>query len=206
MVARRIKLKGEASGHERPFLAQPVKFNRSHIFLATDSPERARRREMRKEALRAVTMLVSIVALAFVTAVASNAQSRGGKLTADISFDFVVGNKTLAAGEYVVGKATTNSTDAVLVRSSDGSGHNAIRMTNAISANAPKKRTTLTFLRYGNTYYLSQVWIAGSAEGRELHKSKAERMAERELAKNSSEGSTAQNAKPEVVTIIADVE
>jgi hypothetical protein len=118
-------------------------------------------------------MLVSIVALAFVTAIASNAQSRGGKLTADIPFDFVVGNKTLAAGEYVVGKATTNSNDAVLVRSSDGGGPNAIRMTNAISVNASKKRTTLTFLRYGNTYYLSQVWIAGSAQGRELLKSKS---------------------------------
>ncbi len=155
---------------------------------------------MKKQALKALTMLVSIIALAFVTAVASNARSGGNNLKADIPFDFVVGSRTLAAGEYIIGQITTNSTDAVLVRRSDG-GHNAIRITNAVSANAPKRKTTLTFLRYGNTYYLSQVWIAGSAEGRELLKSKSERSAERELAKNSSERN-----KPEIVTIIAEVE
>lgn len=160
---------------------------------------------MRKQALRAITMLISIVALAFVTAVASNAQSGGRNLKADIPFDFVVGSRTLAAGEYVVGQITTNSANAILVRSSD-SDHKAIRITNAVSASAPKRKTSLTFLRYGDTYYLSQVWIAGSAEGRELLKSKSERSAARELAKNSSEGNPAQNARPEIVTIIADVE
>jgi hypothetical protein len=155
---------------------------------------------MKKQALRAVVMLVSIVALAFVTAVASNAQPGGRKLKADIPFDFVVGGKTLAAGEYTVGQITTNSTDAILVHASDG-GHNAVRLTNAVIANAPKRKTSLTFMRYGDTYYLSQVWIAGSMEGRELLKSKSERSVERELAKNSSE-----KAKPEIVTIIAEVE
>lgn len=155
---------------------------------------------MKKQALRAVTMLVSIVALAFATAVASNAQSGGKKLKAAIPFEFVVGDKTLAAGEYVVGQITTSSADAIMVRGSNG-GHSAMRITNTVSANAPKRKTSLTFLRYGNTYYLSQVWIAGSAEGRELLKSKGERMIEHELAKNSLE-----NSKPEVVTIIAEVE
>jgi hypothetical protein len=159
---------------------------------------------MRKQALRAVTMLVSIVALAFITAVASNAQSGTKKLKANIPFDFVVGSRTLAAGEYVVGQMTSNSADAISVRSSDGD-HNAIRITSAVSASAPKRRTQLTFLRYGDTYYLSQVWIAGSSEGRELLKSKQERVAERELAKNSSTGNVAASARPETVTIIAEM-
>src|SRR5215216_5847818 len=100
--------------------------------LATDSPERARRRKMKKQALRAITMLASIVALAFVTAVASNAQS-ARKLKADIPFAFVVGNKTLAAGEYVVGQISTTSAEAIMVRSSNGD-HKAIRMTNAVTS------------------------------------------------------------------------
>ena len=37
---------------------------------------------MKKQALKAVTMLVSIIALAFMTAVVSNAQSRSTKLRA----------------------------------------------------------------------------------------------------------------------------
>ena len=159
---------------------------------------------MKKQTLKAVTMLVSIIALAFATAVASNAQSRSQKLRADIPFDFVVGDKTLAAGEYSVRQITANA-DGILVRSSNN-GHNAIRLTSALTAGAPMRKTTLNFLRYGNTYYLSQVWIAGSREGREMVKSKSERAAERELARNASASNLAQNAKPEVVTIIAEVE
>jgi hypothetical protein len=168
-------------------------------------PERAKRRKVKKQALRAVTMLVSIIVLSFVTAVASNAQSRGKKIKADIPFDFVVGDKTLAAGEYLVGQITTNSDAGILIRSSDGH-QKAISLTNAVSASAPKRKNALTFRRYGNTYFLAQVWLSGSVSGREVLKSKTERSTERELARNSSAGNLAQNAKAEVVTIIAEVE
>ena len=160
---------------------------------------------MRKQALRALTMLISIVALAFATAVASNAQSRARKIKAEIPFDFVVGDKTLAAGEYQIGQITTGSDVGILVRGSESS-QKAIRLTNAVSADAPQKKNVLTFHRYGNTYYLAQVWLSGSMSGREVLKSKTERSTERELARNSAEGNLAQNAKAEVVTIIAEVE
>jgi hypothetical protein len=39
----------------------------------------------------------------------------------------------------------------------------------------------LVFHRYGNTYFLSQVWMAGSSVGRELRKMRQERAIEREL-------------------------
>jgi hypothetical protein len=149
-------------------------------------------------------MLVSIIVLAFATAVASNAQSGGKGLKANIPFDFVVGDKTLAAGDYSVRQITANA-GGILVRSNDGS-HNAIRLSNTLIAGAPKRQTTLTFLRYGNTFYLSQVWMAGSSQGREMVKSRSERAAERELARNASANNPAQNAKPEVVTIVAEVE
>jgi hypothetical protein len=160
---------------------------------------------VKKQALRAVTMLVSIIALAFATAVASNAQARARKIKADIPFDFVVGDKTLAAGEYLLGQITSGSDVGILVRGSDSS-QKAIRLTKAISARAPQKKNVLTFRRYGNTYYLAQVWLSGSVSGREVLKSKAERSTERELARNSSTGNLAQNARAEVVTIIAVVE
>lgn len=158
---------------------------------------------MRKQALKAVTMLVSIIALSFVTAVASNAQSRVKKIKADIPFDFVVGDKTLAAGEYLVGQISASSEAGILIRSSDGS-HRALRLTNAVSARTPKQKNVLTFRRYGNKYFLAQIWLSGSVAGREVIKSKTERSTERELARNSAEGNLAQNA--EVVTIIAEVE
>jgi hypothetical protein len=60
----------------------------------------------------------------------------------------------------------------------------------------------LTFRRYGNTYFLAQVWVSGSAEGREMIKSKAER----DLAKGEVEAGLARDGKPEIVTITANVE
>ena len=151
---------------------------------------------MKKQLLKGVTMLVSIVVLAFATALVSNAQSRWRQVRADIPFDFVVGERTLTAGSYSVGTISRNSTDAVLIRSSDGR-QKAIRLTNSISDSANTKRARLVFHRYGNTYFLTQVWAAGASEGREMLKSKMER-AEVELAKNAS--------GPEVVTIVAALE
>ena len=160
---------------------------------------------MNKQALRAVIMLVSIIALAFATAVASSAQSRVKKIKADIPFDFVVGGKTLAAGEYLVGQITTNSDAGILIRSNESS-QKVISLTNALYASAPKRQAALTFRRYGNTYFLAQVWLSGSGAGREVVRSKAERSVERELARNASTGNLAQNVRMEVVTIIAEVE
>lgn len=176
---------------------------------------------MKKQALRAVTMLVSIIALAFMTALVSNAQSGRQQLRANIPFDFIVGDKTLEAGKYVVGTITSNSDEGMLVRSRDGR-QNAIRLTTSVrSSNSknvavhpePKRRARnekngamLTFHRYGSAYFLAQVWRPGSAEGRELLKSKAERALERELAKNASSGDLAQNAQPEIVTIYAELQ
>ena len=159
---------------------------------------------MKKQVLKGVTMLASIVVLAFVTALVSNAQTRSLQMRANIPFDFVVGERTLAAGSYSVATASTSTGDAVSIRSTD-SRQRAIRLTNAVSDNAKIKRTRLVFHRYGNTYFLAQVWAAGSNEGREMVKSKAERSAEIELAKNAAGNELAQSGGPEIVTIVAEM-
>jgi hypothetical protein len=159
---------------------------------------------MKKQFLKGVTMLASIVALAFVTALVSNAQTRTHQVRANVPFDFVVGDKTLAAGNYTVATISNNSADAISVRSSD-SRQKAIRLTNAISENAKTKNARLIFHRYGNTYFLAQVWAAGSSEGREMSKSKMERSAELELAKNASNNELARTGGPEIVTIVAEM-
>lgn len=158
---------------------------------------------MKKQALKAVTMLISIIALALMTAVVSDAQSRSAQLRASIPFEFVVGDQTLAAGDYVVGQATSTSDNGIIVRGADNH-QNAMRLTNSVNAKAPKSRGMLIFHRLGNSYYLAQIWTSGSAEGRETLKSKAERAAEQELAKNPSRGELAKKA--ETVTIYATIQ
>ncbi|HKR00305.1 MAG TPA: hypothetical protein VJT09_06515 [Pyrinomonadaceae bacterium] len=157
---------------------------------------------MRKQTIKAVTMLISIVAFAFATALVSNAQSR--RLTADVPFDFVVGERTLTAGQYSVGQITTGSDTGISVLSRDGR-QNAVRLSNTVMTSSnTKHQARLIFRRYGSTYYLAQVWLGGSREGRELGKSKSEKAAEIELARNAAENNLAQNAKPEIVTIVAE--
>jgi hypothetical protein len=174
---------------------------------------------MRKQILKAITMLVSIVTLAFMTALVSNAQSSREPLRANIPFDFIVGDKTLEAGKYIVGTVTGSSDEGIRVQSRDGR-QSAMRLTNGVQpSNAraihpePKRRSRnekngamLTFHRYGNTYFLAQVWRPGATEGRELLKSKAESAVERELAKNPSQSDLAQNTQPETVTIYAELQ
>ena len=64
---------------------------------------------MRKQFLKAVTMLVSIIALAFMTALVSNAQSSRESIRASVPFDFQVGDKTLTAGKYIVATITSSA-------------------------------------------------------------------------------------------------
>ena len=155
---------------------------------------------MKKQALKAVTMLVSIIALAFTTALLANAQTGSQTLRANVPFDFVVGDKTLASGEYAV--APINE-DATGIRVSGRNNHqNAIRLSIPVQTKGSSNRAMLIFHRYGEQYFLSQVWLPGS-EGREMLKSKAERAAERELSKLASNkgGATA-----EIVTIYAELQ
>jgi hypothetical protein len=162
---------------------------------------------MKKQALRAVTMLVSIVALAFMTALVSSAQSRSQQLRAHIPFDFVVGDKTLPAGEYVVGMITNSSDEGIVVRSRDGK-RSAMRLTSSVQATMRHERGALTFYRgdVDKIYYLKDIWKSGAAVGRQLLPSKAQRAAERRLAAIASNKTSAGNAQAETVTIYAELQ
>lgn len=140
------------------------------------------------------------VALAFVSVVTSaNGQSRR-VLVASIPFEFTVGNKTLPAGEYIVTSVTAGS-EALMIRSKD-SRSASMRLTNGISASKASAQAKLVFHRYGQSYFLSEVWTAGESSGRQLIKSGQERARARELAAISSKSDVAQGGY-ETVEVIA---
>jgi hypothetical protein len=111
-----------------------------------------------------------ISAFAMIAAAAVHAQS-SGTLTANVPFDFIVGNQTLHAGQYTVDQG--NIGGEVIVKRM---GHKdaAIAMTNAIQSVALQSEARLVFRRYGNTYFLTEVWVGG-ASGREFRKTRQER-------------------------------
>jgi hypothetical protein len=148
---------------------------------------------MRKQILKAATMFVGIIALAFVSALAASAQNPRN-IIVNIPFDFTVKGKTLPAGEYIISRASTADETSLAMQRKDGKSA-AIVLTKPVQSAERQSESQLVFSRYGEHYFLSQVWTAGDNQGRELYKTNQERSLETELAKNS--------AKPEMVAIIA---
>jgi hypothetical protein len=156
---------------------------------------------MQKQILKGVTMLMIIAAVALMAALVSAHAQTSGSVAADIPFDFAVGSKSLKAGEYYV-RAFTASGDTLLVSSKDRNDA-AVRLSNSIRASTPQKGK-LVFHRYGQRYFLSEVWAPGQQTGRQLLKSSAERELEKQLAAISSKSELAGSGY-ETIEIVAMV-
>jgi len=131
---------------------------------------------MAKQMIKGLAMLVLVVMLSLVTASATKAQS--SRQVANIPFDFVVGSEELQAGEYRV--ETVSSTGMAMKISGEHQG--VYRLSSTITASRRAEKGKLVFHRYGNRYFLAEIWTPGESVGRELLKSKDEKAVERELA------------------------
>jgi len=130
---------------------------------------------MKRQVVKGITMLTMIVAIAFATAVVS-AQAQSAKtVISNIPFEFIVADRTLPAGEYRVNRSIGN---ALKISTRDAA---AFRLTNELE---PSKdgRARLVFHRYGNRYFLAEVWTGAGDVGRQLLKSRQERAIEREMS------------------------
>ena len=152
---------------------------------------------MAKQILKGFTMLALIVGLAFVSAVVS-AKGQSTQAVAKVPFEFIVGDKTLPSGQYTVRAVSDTNKAALMIRGKSS----AIRLTNEIQPNPNKTEARLVFHRYGERYFLSEVWMGGDSTGRHLLQSGQERSIERELASLGSRSKLAQNTY-EVVEIVA---
>lgn len=135
--------------------------------------------------------IAALTALAFVAATqVAQAQQ---PIVVDIPFAFTAGEKALPAGEYRVEKAA-QGTLALMIRRSDGS-EGAFVTPMPTAKSEPEKQSKLIFHRYGNQYFLSQIWVAGYAQGSQL----------RESAREKEKALSASNDAPEKikVTIVA---
>ena len=92
------------------------------------------------------------------------------KLTADVPFDFTVSGKTLPAGKYTIKSLTPTR---LLIRGDKG---DQAVIASVFSARARKIPTeaSLNFARYGDQYFLYQVFVPGTQIGRELPRSEIE--------------------------------
>ncbi len=113
-----------------------------------------------------------LLAVATVLAVSAPLSAQDLPLVANIPFEFSVGNTTLPAGEYRITQAASSS--VVTLRGVDT--NSAVATLTAFSGdhNRPQGEASLTFNRYGNSYFLSAIWNGYRGIGNVLRPSHTE--------------------------------
>ena len=122
--------------------------------------------------------LLFTAALALVVTTVASAQTI--KVKVNVPFNFVVNRATLPAGEYLV-QSVDDEGKVLAIRDLDT---NTTRLVSFNSCTSPKSasQTKLIFHRYGERYFLNQIWVEGNNSGHELNPSPREK----EVAKDFS--------------------
>lgn len=142
---------------------------------------------MSKHIVKSLSMLTLVIGLALAAGVQSaNGQIKSYSVTATIPFDFVVGNKTLPAGKYMVSSVTNDGT-GLKVQNRDAKP-GAFRFTNLIPEKSTKRSARMVFHQYGQEYFLAEIWSADGS-GRELRQCKRERDLRQQIASNAAKES-----------------
>ncbi len=99
----------------------------------------------------------------------------------NIPFDFIVGEKSMDAGQYILERnKRENDTVWTITRKDTGVGRKVFLTIPARSLD-PAKETKLVFHRYENYYFLTAFTVAGSNTGRELQTSDREKSLDQKL-------------------------
>jgi hypothetical protein len=155
---------------------------------------------MKKELVKGTTMVVLLVTIALATAaISANAQS-ARKVAANVPFDFIVGDQTLNAGEYTL-KSATAPENGLIIQTASGKSE-AMRLTFPIEPSKSNRNAKLVFHRYGQRYFLAEVWTGSGNVGRHLLKSRGERAIERERSSIASKSEFAESSY-EIVEVVA---
>jgi hypothetical protein len=92
----------------------------------------------------------------------------------NVPFDFTVGSKILPAGQYELRSAGQPNNPRLLeLCRMDGAIEMYIPASDVQSTSASSE-TKVVFRHYGNVYFLSQLWTAGTRAGWEFPKTRAE--------------------------------
>jgi hypothetical protein len=124
--------------------------------------------------------LVLFAIAVFVTALTTNASGQTAKtLRANVKFDFQIGDRIYPAGEY---RIESISTDNILQIRSVGDA-NRTQFIFANHSNASKGQTLkLVFQKYGESYFLTQIFFDSGEWGYSIRPSRRQRESETNLA------------------------
>ena len=161
---------------------------------------------MNKQLINLIAKATLLSAMVIVTSVASaQGQSLANRPRFDIPFDFAFGEKKLPAGRYTVGRAMESTGDITLsIADADGRSK-AVALSMSVVKWRVESKALLVFHRYGDQYFLVQVWQAGATMGREFRRSKLEREVQQQLVSNLPGRKVVKEAEYQTVTVVAVV-
>jgi hypothetical protein len=151
---------------------------------------------MQKQILKAATILSLVVALTITSAVAPAAADSSGSIRVNVPFDFTADHSILPAGKYTIQSAGVNFNGVIRITSDDGKA-TVFLLTHSAQSIQSRDETVVIFHRYGDQYFLFQVWATGDTIGSEFPKSSLERQAESGI--DNEKGPSASGEPAEVV-------
>src|ERR1043166_2282578 len=105
------------------------------------------------------SVLVTCCFLALIAAATAHAQLPGTAVRASIPFDFIVRGKTLPAGEYEI-RRFSDAPDGLVISGIRNREHQMFE-TEPVNSWKTPNRSEIIFHRYGDSYFLSEVFAGG---------------------------------------------
>ena len=138
--------------------------------------------------MKTARTLITICLLFTAASVFGQMTSSQQLMKVNIPFAFGVQDQSLPAGQYLV--VTVTPERSIRIVSSDGK-HSAIVNTLPNYAKEPSSNSRLVFHRYGNEYFLAEVWTAGQD------------VARNPLSSKKAMESASNGERPETFTVVA---
>ena len=137
---------------------------------------------MAKQMIKTFSMLMLLAVVSLAATVVSAQSAR--RIVATVPFNFIVGDTEMPAGTYGVTPAPTGS--GILRITGAENSKTVLRLSSSLHRNNAG-RGKLVFHRYQDQYFLSEIWVAGETDGRQLFKSSREKTMKRDqMASNPS--------------------
>ena len=136
-----------------------------------------------KETKRYRNLRALFIALIFAVAMhPSKSQAQIiGKLEADIPFQFQVGNTELPPGQYNIHMLENSDLTIMEISSADGK-KSAVFDVRDDDANAPPSENELIFNKYGDRYFLSELFDESNPHGSAVIESRDEKKVDKSAA------------------------
>ena len=115
---------------------------------------------------RSVTATILFICLTTVAPGVANAQGRD-RIEVHIPFSFVLRERTLPAGKYVIERTDPGRPNALTLTYVDRSVVRVV-LAQRVEKNSPSAASSLIFIEREGKLYLFQVWSVGSMNGAQL--------------------------------------